>query len=138
VNCLRTFPGRGVRVWGARSLSQDGSWRYIHVRRLMSMIEDSVEQSSRWVVFRNNDRNLQRMLTHSLNVFLMKIWQAGGLKGAVASDAYVVTCDGTNNTTATIDAGQVVCQVGVAIAAPMEFLVFELRRSVAGAQVVEA
>jgi hypothetical protein len=54
------------------------------------------------------------------------------------SEGYFVKCDSTNNTQTTIDAGQLICRVGVAIAAPMEFLVFELRRSVAGAQVVEA
>jgi uncharacterized protein len=138
VNCIRPFPGRGIRVWGARSLSQDPNWRYIHRRRLMSMIEDSVEQASRWVVFRTNDDDLQRMLTHSLNVFLQTIWLAGGLLGARPSEGYFVKCDSTNNTPTTIDAGQLVCQVGVAVAAPMEFLVFEMRRSVAGAQVVEA
>ena len=138
INCIRSFPGRGIRVWGARSLSQDPNWRYIHRRRLMSMIEDSVEQASRWVVFRSNDADLRRMLTHSLNVFLQSIWLAGGLVGARPSEAYLVKCDSTNNTPTSIDAGLLVCQVGVAIAAPMEFLLFELRRSVAGAQVVEA
>jgi phage tail sheath protein FI len=78
------------------------------------------------------------MLTHSLNVFLQTIWLAGGLLGARPSEGYFVKCDSTNNTPTTIDAGQLVCQVGVAVAAPMEFLVFEMRRSVAGAQVVEA
>lgn len=137
INCIRPFAGRGIRVWGARSLSQN-PWTYIHTRRLMSMIENSVEQASRWTVFQTNDDNLRRMLTHSLNVFLRSIWLAGGLQGSVPTDGYYVKCDSTNNTPATIDAGQLICQVGVAIAAPMEFLVFEMRRSVAGAQVVEA
>jgi phage tail sheath protein FI len=104
----------------------------------MSMIEDSVEQASRWVVFQTNDDNLRRMLTHSLNTFLQSIWLAGGLQGARPSDGYFVKCDSTNNPQASIDAGQLICQVGVAIAAPMEFVVFDIRRSVAGAQVVEA
>jgi hypothetical protein len=138
INAIRPFPGRGVRVWGARSISQNPDWIYIHTRRLISMIEDSVEKASQWIVFRTNDDNLRRMLTHSLNVFLESIWRAGGLKGARASESYFVKCDSTNNTQTTIDAGLLICQVGVAIAAPMEFLVFELRRSVAGSQVVEA
>ena len=143
VNAIRAFPGRGIRVWGARSVASgsnppDPDWIFIHTRRLMSMIEDSVEQASRWVVFQTNDDDLRRMLTHSLNVFLQSIWLTGGLRGARPTDGYFVKCDGTNNTQTTIDAGQLICQVGVAIAAPMEFLVFELRRSVAGAQVVEA
>ena len=138
INALRAFPGRGIRVWGARSISKNPQWVYIHTRRLMSMIEDSVEQATRWVVFRTNDDTLRRMLTHSLNVFLKTIWLTGGLQGATSDGGYFVKCDSTNNTMASIDAGQLICQVGVAIAAPMEFLVFEIRRSVAGAQVVEA
>jgi phage tail sheath protein FI len=141
INAIRMFPGRGIRVWGARSIvqpSMDPNWIYIHTRRLMSMIENSVEHASRWVVFQTNDDNLRRMLTHSLNVFLNTIWLAGGLQGARPSEGYFVKCDRTNNPQSSIDAGQLICQVGVAIAAPMEFLVFEMRRSVAGAQVVEA
>jgi hypothetical protein len=138
VNVIRAFPGRGIRLWGAHSTSQTSDWIYIHTRRLMSMIETSVEHASRWVVFRANDDDVRRMLTHSLNVFLEAIWRAGGLKGAHASEGYFVKCDNTNNTPSTIDAGQLICQVGVAVAAPMEFLVFELSRSVAGPQIVEA
>jgi hypothetical protein len=138
INALRPIPGRGIRVWGARSISTDPSWKYIHFRRLMSMIEDSVEKASQWVVFQSNDDNLRRMLTHSLNTFLRAIWLTGGLQGTVATDGYYVLCNSTNNPQTSIDAGILICQVGVAIAAPMEFLVFELRRSVAGSQVVEA
>lgn len=138
INVLRAFAGRGIRVWGARSISRDVSWRYIHIRRLLSMIEDSVQKSMQWVVFRSNDADLRRMLTHSLNVFLRTIWLQGGLQGATPAQGYYVKCDGTNNPQVVIDAGQLVCQVGVAIAAPMEFLVFQITRSVEGSQVVEA
>ena len=138
INAIRTFGGRGIRVWGARSISIDSSWRYIHIRRLMSMIEDSVEKASQWLVFESNDANLRRMLTHSLSVFLQLIWLTGGLKGATPTESYFVKCDDTNNPQSSIDAGRLVCQVGLAVAAPMEFLVFEMRRSVAGTQVVEA
>jgi phage tail sheath protein FI len=138
INAIRVFAGRGIRVWGARSISQDAQWKFIHVRRLLSMIEDSVERASQWTVFQPNDFNLRKMLTHSLNVFLESIWASGGLRGARPQDAFYVKCDGTNNPQSSIDQGLLICQVGVAIAAPMEFLVFDLRRSVEGQQVVEA
>lgn len=138
INVIRAFPGRGIRVWGARSTSQDPAWRFIHTRRLLSMIEDSVEKATRWVVFRPNDADLRRMVTHSLNVFLETIWLQGGLQGDLASQGFYVKCDDTNNPQVSIDTGALVCQVGVAIAAPMEFLVFEMTRSVAGSQIVEA
>jgi hypothetical protein len=138
INAIRPFPGRGIRVWGARSISKDPDWRYIHTRRLMSMIEESVEKASQWLVFHPNNNDLRRMLTHSLNVFLQAIWLNGGLAGDRVQDSYFVKCDATNNPQSAIDNGILVCQVGVAIAAPAEFLVFQMNRSVAGAQVVEA
>jgi uncharacterized protein len=138
ITVIRPLPGRGIRVWGARSISADPDWRYIHTRRLMSMIEDSVEKASQWVVFQSHDADLRRMLTHSLDVFLEQIWRNGGLKGARPQEGYFVKCDETNNPQSSIDAGRLICQVGIAVAAPMEFLVFELRRSVEGPQVTEA
>jgi hypothetical protein len=138
INAIRAFPGRGIRVWGARSISNDPIWRFIHTRRLLSMIEDSVEKASQWLVFQTNNADLRRMVTHSLNVFLNSIWLTGGLQGDVPTQGYFVKCDDTNNPQASIDAGRLVCQVGVAIAAPMEFIVFEISRSVEGAQIVEA
>ncbi|MEM8863226.1 MAG: phage tail sheath subtilisin-like domain-containing protein, partial [Chloroflexota bacterium] len=58
INCIRVFPGRGIRVWGARTLSSDGSWRYINVQRLFSFIGDSLDTGLQWVVFEPNDHNL--------------------------------------------------------------------------------
>jgi hypothetical protein len=137
INLLRPFPGRGVRVWGARSLSDEPEWRFIHVRRVMSMIQESVDDSTQWTVFEPNDETLRRTLAHSLSVFLRGIWDAGGLKGALPEEAFFVKCDETNNPPDVIDSGQLICEIGVAIAAPMEFLVFEIRQQAAGAEIVE-
>jgi hypothetical protein len=139
VNAIRAFNGRGIRIWGARSLAatSDSEWRFIHTRRLMSMIEESVFKSMQWAVFEPNDFALQRTLVHSLSVFLEQIWRQGGLKGVQPSQAFYVKCDATNNPQSVIDAGQIVCQVGVAVAAPMEFIVFEIRRSPSGSQITE-
>jgi phage tail sheath protein FI len=140
VNAIRAFAGRGIRVWGARSLAppEDSDWRFIHVRRLMSAIEESVERSSRWVVFQNNDYALRNSLKHSLEVLLQGIWAKGGLKGGKPVDAFYVKCDLTNNPQPVIDQGRLICEVGVAVAAPMEFLIFEIRQSPSGVQVVES
>ncbi len=139
VNAIRSFNGRGIRIWGARSLAEriDTDWRFIHARRLMSMIEESVYKSMQWAVFEPNDFALRRTLVHSLSVFLEQIWRQGGLKGALTSEAFFVKCDEANNPPSVIDAGQIVCQVGVAVAAPMEFIVFEIRRGPTGSQVTE-
>ena len=141
INVIRSFPGRGIRVWGARSLAAaydaQEEWWFIHVRRTLSMIEDSVEKSMQWTVFETNDDTLRRTLTHSLTVFLEQIWLSGGLQGATASQAFYVTCDDTNNPQSQIDMGWLVCEVGVAIAAPMEFLTFQVQRQPDGTDVVE-
>jgi hypothetical protein len=142
INALRSFPGRGLRVWGARSLAaafdDQEQWWFIHVRRTMSMIENSVEKAMQWTVFETNNANLRRTLTHSLSVFLEQIWRSGGLKGAKASHAFYVKCDDSNNPQSQIDRGWLVCEVGVAIAAPMEFLTFQIQRQPDGTGVVEA
>jgi len=140
VNAIRAFPGRGIRLWGARSLATraEPDWRFIHVRRLMSAIEATLQRCSRWTVFRSNDNTLRSSLTHSLNVLLEDIWARGGLRGATPAQAFYVTCDNTNNPQAVIDQGQLVCEIGVAIAAPMEFLVFQIRQDAAGSQVLES
>jgi hypothetical protein len=139
INAIRAFPGRGIRVWGARSLAApvDNEWRFIHVRRLMSAIEETVQRSSAWVVFQNNTDTLRRSLTHSLTVLLTGIWAKGGLQGTKPADAFYVTCDATNNPQPVIDQGQLICEIGLAIAAPMEFLVFEIRQDASGAQILE-
>ena len=139
VNAIRPFAGRGIRIWGARAVAarDDNDWRFIHARRLMSMIEESVYKSMQWTVFETNDYSLRRTLVHSLSVFLEAIWRQGGLKGALPKEAFYVKCDETNNPTAVVDAGQVVCEVGVAVAAPMEFIVIEIRQDPGGAVVTE-
>jgi phage tail sheath protein FI len=140
VNAIRSFNGRGIRIWGARSLADpnDSDWRFIHARRLMSMIEESVYKSMQWTVFEPNDFSLRRTLVHSLSVFLEAIWRQGGLKGALPAEGFYVKCDETNNPPSVIDSGQLICEVGIAIAAPMEFIVFEIRQAAASAEIVEA
>ena len=133
VNVIRDFPGRGIRIWGARSLALDDAWRYIHIRRLISAIEDTALAFSRWAVFETNNTALRNALTHSASVLLEGIWRKGGLTGSTAAEGFYVKCDDTNNPQSVIDAGQVICEVGVAAAAPMEFLVFQIRQDLPAA-----
>ena len=138
VNVIRAFPGRGIRIWGARSLAADNAWRYIHIRRLISTIEATALRFSRWAVFETNNAALRNALSHSLSVLLEGIWASGGLMGSSPDQGFYVKCDDTNNPPSVIGAGQVICQVGVAAVAPMEFLVFQIRQDVAGGTVVES
>ncbi|GGP74023.1 phage tail sheath family protein [Streptomyces abikoensis] len=126
VNCLRVFPGRGLLVWGARTRSSSRDWRYLNVRRLVSFLSDSIRQSTTWAVFEPNDDRLWATLGHSVVSFLTDQWRQGALLGRTPDEAFYVICDRTNNTSATIDAGKVICDIGVAPVRPAEFVHFTI------------
>src|SRR3990172_4692448 len=79
VNCIRSFPGRGIRVWGARTLSSDPAWRYLNVRRLFNYVEESIEEGTQWVVFEPNDYALWQRVKRDVSAFLKRVWMDGAL-----------------------------------------------------------
>jgi phage tail sheath protein FI len=130
VNCIRRFPD-GIRVWGARTLAGPTSeWRYVAVRRLVTMIAQSVELGTRWAVFEPNDDLLWNALRRDVGAFLNQLWRDGALLGATPDEAYFVRCDRTTMTQADIDAGRVVVLIGVAVAKSGEFLMIRCAQSV--------
>jgi hypothetical protein len=137
INCLRLLPGRGIRVYGARTLSSDPEWRYLNVRRLVSMIEEAMEDASQWVVFEPNNQILRQALTFSLNGFLNTLWRQGALAGDAPEAAYQVKCDEDNNPSAVIDGGQIIAEIGVAPTIPFEFIRFRLGRTVEAVEITE-
>jgi uncharacterized protein len=137
INCIRSFPGRGIRVWGARTLSSDPSWRYINVRRLFNYLEKSILGGTQWVVFEPNDMDLWGRIRRTISAFLTRTWREGALFGATADAAFFVKCDAETNPPDVIDAGQVVCLIGVAPVKPAEFVVFRLSQFSAGGSVEE-
>jgi hypothetical protein len=137
INCLRLLPGRGIRVYGARTLSSDPEWRYLNVRRLVSMIEEAVEDASQWAVFEPNNQVLRQALTFSLNGFLNALWRQGALAGDVPEAAYQVKCDEDNNPSTVIDSGQIIAEIAVAPTIPFEFIHFRLGRTVEAVEVGE-
>ncbi|GAA2254383.1 tail protein [Streptomyces ruber] len=126
VNCVRTFPGRGVRVWGARTLSSDPAWRYLNVRRLFNYLEESILLGTQWVVFEPNDDRLWSSIRRNVTAFLTEEWRRGALFGRTAQEAFYVKCDRDNNPQESIDQGRVVCEIGVSPVKPAEFVVFRL------------
>lgn len=126
INCIRFFPGRGVRVWGARTLSSDPAWRYVNVRRLFNYLEESIMGATQWVVFEPNDDALWAKITRTISAFLVNEWRKGALFGLTPDEAFYVKCDSETNPAEGIDAGQVVCQIGIAPVKPAEFVVFRL------------
>jgi uncharacterized protein len=139
VNCIRYFASEGIRVWGARTLAPSASdWRYLNVRRLFNMIEESIGDNTRWVVFEPNDRPLWKAIQRDVGAFLMLLWRQGALAGASPAEAFFVKCDEETNPPDVIDAGQVVTLIGIAPVKPAEFVIFRIGQSQTGTQVEAA
>ncbi|MGA5192722.1 phage tail sheath subtilisin-like domain-containing protein [Streptomyces exfoliatus] len=126
VNCIRAFPGRGIRVWGARTLASDPAWRYLNVRRYFNYLEESILVGTQWVVFEPNDQSLWARIRRNVSAFLVNEWRQGALFGQRAEDAFYVKCDAETNPPESVDLGRVVCEIGIAPVKPAEFVVFRL------------
>ena len=134
VNAVRSFPGRGIRVWGARTLTSNALWKYISVRRLFIFLEHSIYEGTRWVVFEPNDDRLWARVTDTIRLFLRAQWRLGALFGRTEQDAFFITCDRTTMTQDDILNGRLVCEIGVAAVRPAEFVIFRIFQNTAEAQ----
>jgi len=139
INVIRAFKDRGIRCWGARTLAtkSDPSWKYINVRRLFIMIEQSIMQGMQWAVFEPNDHTLWKKLTRDVRAYLMRIWRSGALFGASPDEAFYVKCDEETNPRYLIDAGQVNVQIGICPVKPAEFVIFSIGQWDGGALIEE-
>ncbi|MCV2395209.1 phage tail sheath subtilisin-like domain-containing protein [Actinotalea sp. M2MS4P-6] len=129
INCIRPFGTRGIRIWGARTLTSDTDWQYINVRRLFNMVESTIMTGTQWAVFEPNDVTLWEGVTRTLTGYLHGLWQSGALFGASADQAYFVRCDATTNPPESIDAGKLVVEVGLAPVKPAEFVIFRISQN---------
>lgn len=132
INCIRDFPGRGIRVWGARTISSNPEWRYVNVRRLFCMVEQALQNGTNWVVFEPNTRDLWKKITRNITAFLLNIWRSGALFGDSPEEAFYVRCDDELNPPEMIDAGYVTIELGLAPAKPAEFVVFRVSQKTLG------
>jgi len=123
-------------VWGARTLSSDAEWRYLNVRRLFNYLEESIMAGTQWVVFEPNDDALWARIRRTISAFLVNEWRKGALFGLTPDEAFYVKCDRETNPAEGIDAGQVICQVGVAPVKPAEFVIFQLSQFSGGTSLV--
>jgi phage tail sheath protein FI len=128
INCIRTFPNRGIKIWGARTLvePEKTEWRYINVRRLISYIEKSIELGTQWVVFEPNDEELWARVRRTVSNFLERLWREGALFGSTPEEAFYVKCDGDINTPDTMILGRLYVEVGICPVRPAEFVVFRI------------
>ena len=129
INCIRKFPNRGIRIWGARTLVEPDitEWRYVNVRRLISYIEKSIELGTQWVVFEPNDEDLWARVSRVVSNFLERLWREGALFGASPEEAFYVKCDGELNTPESMMLGRLYVEVGVSpVRSPAEFVIFRI------------
>ena len=130
INALRFFPGRGNRVWGARTISSDSSWKYINVRRLFLFVEESIDEGTQFVVFEPNSDPTWARVRQTITNFLTTVWRGGALEGTTADQAFFVKCDRTTMSQDDIDNGRLICVIGIAPVKPAEFVIFKIQQLV--------
>jgi phage tail sheath protein FI len=135
INCLRVGPAAGIVVWGARTLADeaDPDWRYVAVRRLGLLIEQSLFHGTQWAAFEPNDINLWQRLQRDVEAFMHGLFGQGAFHGNTASQAYFVKCDSSTTTQSDIDRGVVNIVVGFAPLRPAEFVVIRIQQIAGGA-----
>jgi phage tail sheath protein FI len=135
INAIRTFEGKGIALWGARTFAAEGDheWKYVNVRRLLLFLEHSIDEGLQWAVFELNDENLWARIRLEVSSFLHTAWRAGAFLGSKPEDAYFVTCDATTMTQDDIDNGRLIVLVGVAPVRPAEFVIFRIQILLANA-----
>jgi phage tail sheath protein FI len=126
VNAVRGFPGRGIRVWGARTTSDDPDWKYVNVRRLFIMLRRALEEGTQWAVFEPNEPRTWERLTRDVDEFLKGLWAEGYFSGGTPEESYFVRCNQDTNPSDVREAGQMVMEIGIAPAIPTEYIIFNI------------
>ena len=133
VNLIRSFPGQGIRVWGARTASSDPAWKYVNVRRLFIFLEESIKANTNWVVFEPNDERLWARVKRTIDGFLRTMWREGALAGSSEADAFFCNIGPSTMSQDDIDNGRLICVIGVAPVKPAEFVIFRITQKTSGA-----
>ena len=126
INVIRAFPGRGIRVFGARTMSSDSAWRFVNVRRLMSMLGESLHDGLQWAVFEPNGTQMRFNVSMVITNMLDRLWRQGAFVGNSPDEAYQVRCDVVTTTTEDEAAGRIIAEVRVAPTVPYEFIIIRL------------
>lgn len=137
VNAIRAFPGRGLRVWGSRTLSSDPEWRFVTARRVVDAIERTLEAALLWVVFEPNSSVTRQSVAVAIGTLLERLWRAGILSGDRPAAAFRVKCDADNNPDDATARGELLAEIAVAPANPFEFVVFRVAKALDALSVAE-
>jgi phage tail sheath protein FI len=134
---LKAIPGGGIIINGARTLTKNAPDKFIPIRRSLNFLKQAMKDVTSFAVFEPNDERLWNRLNMVTSSLLSEFWRAGGLKGANADQAYYIVCNSTNNTTNTINNGEVHIEVGVALQYPAEYVVINISQWTGGSNTVE-
>ncbi|MGZ8157260.1 MAG: phage tail sheath family protein [Methylobacter sp.] len=126
INCFRYFEGRGMRLWGARTISSDPEWKYVNLRRYFAYLERSIDKGTQWAVFEPNGERLWANVRSTIEDFLLNEWQSGALLGDKPEKSYFVKCDRSTMSQNDLDNGRLICLIGVAPLRPAEFVIFRI------------
>jgi len=126
INCFRYFEGRGMRLWGARTISSDPEWKYVNLRRYFAYLERSIDKGTQWAVFEPNGERLWDNVRRTIADFLLNEWMNGALLGEKPEKAYFVKCDRSTMSQNDLDNGRLICLIGVAALRPAEFVIFRI------------
>ncbi|MAU12352.1 MAG: hypothetical protein CL607_21190 [Anaerolineaceae bacterium] len=137
INSIRAVPAGGIRLIDSFTLSSDSLWRYINVRRLITMIAEAIDEQTQWTVFEPNDLNLASEITRIIRQFLGGLWERRMLSGATSGDAFTVRCDETTTQPHDIDAGRLICEVGLLPPWPAEFVIVRIGRQEGRTELIE-
>lgn len=134
VNLIRSFAGQGIRVWGARTVTSNASWKYINVRRLFIFIEETIKANTNWAVFEPNDEVLWVRVQRTISVFLTNLWRNGSLAGTSPEEAFFVNIGRDTMSQDDIDNGRLICVIGVSPVKPAEFVIFRISQKTADSE----
>ena len=127
IDLLRSFPAKGIRVWGARTtIDQDSDYKYVPIRRLMIFLEQSIAQGLQRAVFEPNGPALWAAVRSLIENFLGSVWKQGALQGPTREQAFFVLCDRSTMTESDLDNGRLICIIGIAPVRPAEFVIFRI------------
>ena len=127
INAIRAFTGKGILIWGARTLAgNDNEWRYVPVRRFFNMVEESVKKSTYWAVFEPNDANTWIKVKSMIENYLTLKWKDGALAGSKPDEAFYVKVGlGVTMTAQDILEGRMNVEIGMAVVRPAEFIILK-------------
>ena len=126
INGMKRIPGKGIKIWGARTLASDPEWRYINVRRTFSVLSKAIQGGMGWAVFEPNNKGLRKRIVRHVTAFLLDMWRKGYLNGNTAEEAFFVRCDDELNPVENIDAGIITTMIGLSISKPAEYIIVTL------------